>query len=108
MAFEKYLDEHPGAIDLWFGGHTHTNPDDNLNGRTHIERKWGATFSNCCTLTRYHVAANSRPHSRLLTFTEGSAEVRVQCYLHTDTHAPQGCYAKAERMITLGKPFRMS
>ncbi len=45
MAFENYLAAHPGAIDLWFGGHTHTNPDDNFNGRTHIERKWDATSS---------------------------------------------------------------
>lgn len=41
---------------------------------------------------------------RLLTFTE----VRVQCYLHTNTHAPQGWYPKAERTIRLGKAFRMS
>ncbi len=108
MAFENYLAAHPGAIDLWFGGHTHTNPDDNFNGRTHVERKWGATFINCCALTRFHGATRSRPMSRLLTFTEGSAEVRVQCYLHTNTHAPQGWYAEAERVITLGKPFRMT
>ncbi len=108
MAFERYLEAHPGAIDLWFGGHTHTNPDDDFHGRTHIERKWGATFINCCALTRFHVAERSRPMSRLLTFTEGSADVRVQCYLHTDTHAPQGWYPKAERTIKIGKPFRMS
>ena len=48
----------------------------------------------------------SRPMSRLLTFTEGSAEVRVQCYLHTSQHAPQGWYPKTERTIKLGKPFR--
>jgi hypothetical protein len=106
MAFEKYLEAHPGAIDLWFGGHTHTNPDDDFNGRTHIERKWDANFINCCALTRFHGSERSRPMSRLLTFTEGSAEVRVQCYLHTNTHAPQGWYAKAERVIKLGKPFR--
>lgn len=108
MAFEHYLEANPGAIDLWFGGHTHTNPDDNFNGRTHIERKWDANFINCCCLTRFHGAERSRPLSRLLTFTEGSNEVRVQCYLHTNTHAPQGWYAKAERTIRLGKPFRMS
>ncbi len=108
MAFEKYLDAHPGAIDLWFGGHTHTNPDDKLNGRTHIERKWEATFINCCCLTRYHVSKSSRPLSRLLTFTEGSNEVRVQCYLHTNTHAAQGWYPKVEQIIRLNKPFRMS
>jgi hypothetical protein len=82
-----------------------TNPDDDFNDRTHIERKWGATFINCCALTRFHGSERSRPMSRLLTFTEGGAEVRVQCYLHTDTHAPQGWYPKAERVIQLGKPF---
>ena len=106
LAFEKYLEAHPGAIDLWIGGHTHTNPDDNFNGRTHIERKWGATFVNCCALSRFHVASRSRPMSRLLTFAEGSAEARVQCYLHTSQHAPQGWYSKAERTVKLGKPFR--
>ena len=38
-AFEGFLNEHPNAIDFWLGGHTHTNPDDNPSGRTHIERK---------------------------------------------------------------------
>ncbi len=107
MAFENYLAAHPGAIDLWFGGHTHTNPDDNFNGRTHVERKWGANFINCCALTRYHGVEHSRPMSRLLTFTEGSTAVRVQCYLHDNSHAAQGWYPKAERTIRLGKPFRM-
>lgn len=106
MAFERYLEAHPGAIDLWFGGHTHTNPDDCFNGRSHIEKKWGAHFINCCALTRFHGAARSRPMSRLLTFTEGSPEVRVQCYLHTNAHAPRGWYPKAERSIVMGKPFR--
>lgn len=105
-AFEHYLEAHPGAIDMWFGGHTHTNPDDCFNGRGHIEKKWGATFINCCALTRFHGAARSRPMSRLLTFTEGSPDVRVQCYLHSNAHAPRGWYPKAERTITLGKPFR--
>ena len=107
MAFEKYLAAHPGAIDLWIGGHTHTNPDDNFNGRTHIERKWDVNFINCCALTRFHASERSRPMSRVLTFTEGGTEVRVQCYLHTNTHSPQGWYPKAERMIGLSKPFRM-
>lgn len=105
MAFENYLAAHPGATDLWFGGHTHTNPDDDFHGRTHVERKWDANFINCCALTRWHGATRSRPMSRLLTFTEGSNEVRVQCYLHTNTHAPKGWYPKVERVIKLGKAF---
>ena len=44
--------------------------------------------------------------SRLFTFTDGSDQVRIQCYLHTDHHAPTGWYAPAERTVTMGKPFR--
>lgn len=108
MAFERYLEANPGAIDLWIGGHTHSHPDDDFNGRTHIERKWDATFINCCALTRFHAATRARPMSRLLTFTDGSPEVRVQCFLHTSQHAPQGWYPKAGRVIRLGKPFRIT
>jgi hypothetical protein len=45
--------------------------------------------------------------SRLFTFTEGSREVRIQCYLHTADHAPPGWYDKAERIALLSKPFQM-
>lgn len=106
QAFERYLAEHPGAIDLWLGGHTHSNPDDNHGGRTHIQRKWGVNFINVAGLTRHHGRLTSMPLSRLLTFTEASKQVRVQCYLHTSQHAPQGWYGKAERTIPLGKPFQ--
>jgi hypothetical protein len=105
-AFEGYLEENPGVIDLWLGGHTHTNPDDTHGGRSHIETKWGVNFINCCALTRYHGANNSMPLSRLLSFQEGSREVRVRCYLHTSEYAPHGWYEPAERTIRLGTPFR--
>ena len=98
QAFEAYLAGHPGAIGLWLGGHTHTNPDDRKGGRSHIERKWGATFINCGSL--------NVPMSRLLTFTDGSDKARVQCYLHTSQYAAQGWYPNAERIVRLGKPFR--
>jgi hypothetical protein len=39
QAIDNYLAAHPGAIDLWVGVHTHTHPDDMLNGRSHVERK---------------------------------------------------------------------
>ena len=44
--------------------------------------------------------------SRLFTFTEGSDEVRVQCYLHTNAFAPRGWYAKAERVLKLPRAFK--
>ena len=93
------------AIDLWLGAHTHTHPDDQTGGRSHIETKWGVNFVNVSALSRYHAVRNTIPMSRLLTFTEGSDEVRVQCYLHTSQYAPQGFYAPSERVLKLRHPF---
>ena len=114
QAFEGYLSENVSAIDMWLGGHTHTSPDDNHGGKTHIETKWGVNFLNVAALTLHHASNKYRwegilpdvPLSRLLTFTEGSREVKVQCYLHTSDYAPQGWYEPAERIITLAKKFR--
>ena len=104
--FEGYLTEHPGAIDLWIGGHTHASPDDRTGGRSHVERKWGVTFLNTAALTKHHVARHTVPMSRLLTFAEGSTELTVECYLHTDEFAPQGWYHPAKRTVPLSRPFR--
>ncbi|WP_395310179.1 metallophosphoesterase [Mycobacterium sp. AMU20-3851] len=105
-AFERYLAEHPGAVKLWIGGHTHTHPDDHHGGKSHIERRWGGTFfMNVAALSRHHMPITTLPISRLLTFTPGSSEVDVRCYLHTDQYAPQGFYDKARRTLDLGVPF---
>ena len=105
QAFENYLAAHPGAIDLWVGGHTHTHPDDVLNGRSHVERKWGVNFVNCAQLSKFHSYVTCPPMSRHFTFTEGSRLVRVRCYLHDDTHAAEGWYPPAERVLEFSKPF---
>ena len=112
QAFENYLAQHPGAVDLWMGGHTHTHPDDTTGGKSHIETKWGTHFANVCALTRRHINPGLRdrfgsgvPMSRVLTFTPGSNELRMRCYMHTDDYAPQGWYDKAERTLTLSRPF---
>jgi len=102
-AFESYLEQQPGATDLWLGGHTHAHPDDTYGGRSHVETRWGTGFVNCCALTRYH--AGKTPMSRLFTFVEGSDQVLVRCYLHTDDFAPQGFYPPAERALPLSRPF---
>ena len=106
QAFEGYLAKHPGAVSLWLGGHTHTNPDDTYGHKSHFERKWGTWFLNAAQLTRYHVSETSVPMSRLLTFTQGSNEVLVQCYLHSSDYAPRDWYPKVERRIRLSRPFR--
>ena len=103
-AFENYLADHPQAVDLWLGGHTHTHPDDTHGGKSHIETRWGVHFINAACLSRFHGSTNV-PKSRLLTFTEGSPRVRVRCYMHTDEFLPQGWYAPAERVLELSRPF---
>jgi hypothetical protein len=102
--FERYLQQHPGALAMWLGGHTHTNPDDVFGGKSHIETKWGVHFLNVSALTRFHVKT-SVPMSRLLTFTPGSEVVRVQCYLHSGEYSSPGWYGKAERSLRLSRPF---
>ncbi|MBX9647137.1 MAG: metallophosphoesterase [Xanthobacteraceae bacterium] len=104
--FETYLSENSGAVDIWLGGHTHTDPDDIVNGRSHVEARWGTHFVNCAQLSKYHSFVTCPPMSRHFTFTDGSPLVRVRCYLHDDSHAPQGWYRPAERVLELGKPFR--
>jgi hypothetical protein len=108
QAFETYLADHSGATSIWLGAHTHALPDTTTSGRSHIETKWGVHFINVAALTRHH--GNSElmtPMSRLLSFQDGSDEVRVQCYLHTSDHAPQGWYAPARRILRLPRPFRI-
>jgi hypothetical protein len=106
QAFEGYLAANPAAVDIWLGGHTHSNPDDRKGGRSHVERKWGCNFINVSALSKYHGLTNV-PMSRLLTFTDGSVDVRVQCYLHTSDYAPQGWYARAERTLRLSRPAEL-
>jgi len=106
-AFTDYLQQHPGAIDLWLGGHTHTHPDDTYGGRSHIEQKWGVTFINIAALTKYHVMNKAVPMSRLLSFNTGSDTVKVRCYLHTDDYAPQGWYDKVQCDAPLRRSFEL-
>ncbi len=83
--FENYLAEHPGAIDLWIGGHTHIQADDVVGGKGPIERKWGVHFINTGALTKYHIGKPCTPMSRLLTFRERNNELQLQTYLHDGT-----------------------
>lgn len=102
--FEEVLAEEPGRVALWFGGHTHTHPDDRCGGKSHIEKRWGTWFINAAALSKYHGSTNV-PMSRHLTFKEGSNQVRVRCYLHSDHYASRGWYEPAERRIDLPRPF---
>ena len=104
--FERYLEDRPGAVDLWFGGHTHTNSHDERGGKSHIETRYGGTtFINAAALTRFFVQDHAMPHSRVLTFRPGSREARIRCTMHTDEHRPAGWYDAKERRIMLGRPF---
>ncbi|MCH8817930.1 MAG: metallophosphoesterase [Chloroflexi bacterium] len=96
------------AMDLWLGAHTHAHPDDEFNGRSHVEKKWGVNFVNVAALTRWHMdrSRTGYPMSRVFEFTDGSPEVRVRCYLHTSQVAPRGWYAGAERTLKLRHAFQ--
>lgn len=107
QAFEGYLARSPSAIDIWVGAHTHLSPARETGGRGYLERKWGVTFINAAALSRYHNPLIVPPSSRLLTFTEGSDEVRVQFYLHTTDYYYQGWFEPAETTIRLSRPFSL-
>jgi hypothetical protein len=55
---EGVLESGSNKGDLWLGAHTHAHPDDELNGRSHIETKWGVNFINVAPLTRWHMDRN--------------------------------------------------
>lgn len=106
-AFENFLATATSPVDLWLGAHTHTTPDDTFGGKSHVEKRWSTTFVNVAELTRYHgTPQNQVPRSWLFTFTAGSDQVTARCYLHGNEFAPQGWYAKSDRVIKLSKPFR--
>jgi hypothetical protein len=108
-AFERYLADHPGCVDLWLAGHSHVPAGHVRNGRSHIERKWGVTFVNCAALTRHHATAGMEyfpAMSRVFGFQEGRSSVKVRCYLHTQDLGPGGWHEPEERWITLSHPFR--
>jgi hypothetical protein len=108
-AFESALAAAPSRVSLWLGAHTHTAPDDTYGGKSHIERRWGTTFVNVAGLTQYHSKPGAGvPQSWLLTFTDGSDSVTAQCYLHGSEYAPQGWYAKNDKVSKLSGPFRIS
>ena len=110
--FQDYLQKHPGAIDFWLAGHTHTHPDDTFGGKRLIEERWGVTFANCAALTLHHGSRHGGrkkrplyPMSRLIEFSPGSREVRIRCYLHTTHYAAQGWYEPAQKTALLRFPF---
>jgi hypothetical protein len=105
-AFENFLAARPGRVALWLAGHTHTHPDDSFGNKTHIEQRWGTWFLNVASLSRHHMPITTLPISRRLTFQPGSEQVKVQCYLHTSQHAPQGWYDRAEKTLVLPRPFQ--
>ncbi|WP_235632715.1 hypothetical protein [Mycolicibacterium fluoranthenivorans] len=63
-----------GKVHLWIAGHTHTHPDDDHGGKTDIEQRRGTWFPNVASLSRHQVRIPTMPTSRLLTFTDGSAD----------------------------------
>ena len=110
-AFERYLESHSGAIDLWLGGHTHAPAGSIKSGRSHVERRWDATFVNCAALSRHHVTVGSDVFpsaSRVFSFVDGRKSVQVRCYLHTDDLADGGWYPQEDIHVPLRHAPRLS
>lgn len=116
-AFENFFAAHqkPDAlagsnrVAMWLGGHTHVRQPNAVDGgKPMIATKWGVHFLNVCALTKHHVNTDfaTPPMSRHFTFTPGSDQVRVQCYLHTDDFALRGWYASAHQILKLPQPFQ--
>ena len=101
---EFLKDKQSPKIDIWLGAHTHTHPDDIINGRSHIEKKYDVNFINVAGLTKYH-GKKSVPMSRLFTFEEGSKKIKVSCFLHTSDYSEKGWYLPAESTLTLSENF---
>ena len=74
-------------------------------GRSQIEEKWRVNFVNVAALSVHHGGDHSEPLSRLFTFNDGSREVRVRCYLHTDRFAKRGWYDREDSTLLLHNPF---
>ena len=109
--FVLYLQEHPGAIDLWIHGHTHTNvyPGIVFNGRSDIEIRYGVIFLNSGALTKAH-SLMSAPFSRLVDLFQDSTRLRIRTYMHSGDweKADEGFYDPATFEGDLAKPFRLS
>jgi hypothetical protein len=108
FGFVKYLQDHPGAIDLWIHGHTHhyMYPGKSYNGRSDVEKKYGVTFINTGALTKNH-GGPMAPYSRLFSFYANSSTALMQTYMHSNawSGAPEGFYAPAEVVVQLSRAF---
>jgi hypothetical protein len=104
--FSDYLRDHPGAISVWIGGHSHVgSPEEVINGRGIYARKYDVTFLSVGALTKTHAGRHNQM-TRLLSFEEGSDEAIVHVYIHqsTDGH-PVGWYGPSSKRVPLGKAF---
>ncbi len=83
--FETFLEEFEAengrpAIDFWVGAHSHSHPDDHVDGRGLVAQKFGVTFMQIAALTHYH--SGRTPMSWMLSFTEDSDQVDIGNYIH--------------------------
>lgn len=107
FGFRKYLEENPGAIDIWIHGHTHTRlfPGQMLEGKSDIERVDDVLFVNAGALTRIH-GGPAVPFSRFLELANESNQAYLKTYIHTgDWEAPEGIYQASQLLIELRHEF---
>jgi len=104
--FEAYLEENPGAIDLWLGGHTHAGPGMMHGQKTHMERKWDVTFFNVGQMMKYHTGPDpAQAMTRQFIFVPDKALSYARCYLHPDDRDGIGWYSPEIKRIPLHHKF---
>ena len=89
-------DRAPGTLRVWVFADAHVGTDQR-NGRESL----------ATAMRQSESAAGFDWDIWLLTFIDGSDEVRAQCYLHADDYAPQGWYDKVASTIKLPAPIKM-
>ena len=108
FGFRKYIEDNPGAIDMWLHGHTHNNlyPGETYNGRSDIETVDGVHFVNNGMIGKAH-AGPEAPFSRLYYFYNNSKNLTIKTYMHSTGwgSVQEGFYSPVETALFLSKPF---
>jgi hypothetical protein len=108
-AFDGCLCARPGAIAVWFAGHTHAPAGSTISVRPHVERRWAVTFVTCATLTRDHFTARSEvvsPRAEFSASRPTAAACRFGAMYTRTTWLMEPGFRQEEIHIPLHRPFQ--
>ena len=88
QAFERHLEDCPGAIDIRLRGDTDASPDDTDGRESQGDRNWGVWFVNVGAISQRHVAKTTLLTSRALSAKQSGGAALL--YVHTSLDPRQG------------------